>query len=125
MSRSPTARPSSSGGPGGRDGGAGAPRPGAPARVRLRKNLARAVRQGQPWIYRDALATPAPGLPDGAAVLLTTSDGRPLARGFWDASAPIAVRLLESEAAGRGDLAALVALRAGAALERRLAFIDR
>jgi 23S rRNA (cytosine1962-C5)-methyltransferase len=62
-------------------------------RVQLRKRLARAIRQGHPWIYRDALAAPPP-LPDGALVLVVDADRRPLARGFWDARSPIAVRVL-------------------------------
>ena len=62
-------------------------------RVQLRKRLARAIRQGHPWLYRDALAGPPP-LRDGALVLVVDADRRPLARGFWDARSPIAVRLL-------------------------------
>jgi 23S rRNA (cytosine1962-C5)-methyltransferase len=93
------------------------------SRVRLRKNLARAIRQGHPWVYRDALAAP-PGLPDGALVLVTTADDRPLGRGFWDARSPIAVRVLESPATD-AEVPALVAARVGAALDRRLGFIDR
>ena len=54
-------------------------------RVTLRKRLARAIRGGHPWIYRDALAG-APRLADGALVLVAGGDGRPLARGFWDAT---------------------------------------
>ncbi|HVY40303.1 MAG TPA: class I SAM-dependent rRNA methyltransferase [Polyangia bacterium] len=62
-------------------------------RVQLRKRLARAIRQGHPWLYRDALAG-APPLRDGALVLVVDADRRPLARGFWDARSPIAVRVL-------------------------------
>ncbi|HSS37146.1 MAG TPA: class I SAM-dependent rRNA methyltransferase, partial [Polyangia bacterium] len=62
-------------------------------RVQLRKRLARAIRQGHPWLYRDALAGPPP-LRDGALVLVVDADRRPLARGFWDAQSPIAVRVL-------------------------------
>ena len=116
-------------------------RPGLP-QVALRKNLARAIRQGQPWIFRDALRAP-PGLPDGAVVTVTAADGQPLARGFWDARSSIAVRVLAVGApraatpappASRDppaappapqDLTEIVAGRVQAALDRRLAFLDR
>ena len=91
------------------------------ARVALRKNLARAVRAGHPWIYRDALR-PAPPLPDGALVLVTTGDGRPLGRGFWTATTPIALRMLTTEPADQ--IESLVRTRLAAALEHRLSFLD-
>ena len=91
-------------------------------RVTLRKRLARAIRDGHPWIYRDALAG-APRLPDGAVVLVTDAAGRPLARGFWDARSPIAVRVLD----GAVDEPPATAIRARVrdALARRLALVDR
>jgi len=106
-----------------------APRRPALPRVVLRKNLARAIRGGHPWIYRDALDAPADvHLADGALVFVVTADRRPVARGFWDARAPIAVRVLATahEAAEVGpDVDAAVDARLGAALDRRLAFVDR
>ena len=42
-------------------------------RVVLRKNLARAIRRGHPWIYRDALTAPE-GLADGALVFVVDAD---------------------------------------------------
>jgi len=98
-----------------------------PPRVELRKRLARAIRGGHPWIYRDALAG-APALADGAVVRVTTRNGSALAVGFWDARSPIAVRVLDSGGGGTGlsdDVRATVATRIAAALARRLAFIDR
>jgi 23S rRNA (cytosine1962-C5)-methyltransferase len=92
-------------------------------RVVLRKNLARAIRGGHPWIYRDAVTAPE-GLADGALVFVVTADRRPLARGYWDARAPIAVRVVAT--AGDGpDVDAVVSARVAAALARRLAFVDR
>jgi 23S rRNA (cytosine1962-C5)-methyltransferase len=96
-------------------------------RVVLRKNLARAIRQGHPWIYRDALTAPE-GLADGALVFVVDADRRAVARGFWDARSPLAVRVLATadEAAEVGaDLEGAVDARLGAALERRLGFLDR
>ncbi len=48
--------------------------------VVLKKDLARSIRRGHPWIYGDALTAPA-GLKDGELVEVQTRDGRPLARG--------------------------------------------
>ncbi|MES1164774.1 MAG: class I SAM-dependent rRNA methyltransferase [Verrucomicrobiota bacterium] len=97
-------------------------RPG-PQRVALRKNLARSVRAGHPWIFRDALR-PAGSARDGDVVLVTAGDGRVLGRGFWTSSTPIAVRMLTTDPAA-GDIGALVRARLAAALQRRLAFLDR
>jgi len=90
-------------------------------RVTLRKRLARTIRGGHPWIYRDAVAG-TPRLADGATVLVADAAGRPLARGFWDAHSPIAVRLIGDDPRGPS---VIVGERVAAALQRRLAFIDR
>src|SRR3990172_6686059 len=97
----------------------------APHPVVLKKTLARSIRQGHPWIYKDAL-TARDTLANGALVEVRTRDGRPLARGFWDARSPIAVRVLESGGPGHrfADTQALVAERLRAALECRLGRID-
>lgn len=96
-----------------------------PRAVVLRKNLARSIRQGHPWIYRDALdvrVTP----DNGALVEVHTRDGRPIARGFWDERSPIAVRVLESGGPGHrfADADSLIAERLQAALGRRLERLD-
>jgi 23S rRNA (cytosine1962-C5)-methyltransferase len=89
----------------------------------LRKNLARAIRQGHPWIYRDAVTAPE-GVADGALVFVVTADRKPLVRGFWDGKSPIAVRVVATAADGP-DVDAVVDARLAAALARRLAFLDR
>jgi 23S rRNA (cytosine1962-C5)-methyltransferase len=91
------------------------------ATVRLAKDLTRAIRQGHPWIFRDALEED-PGLDDGAVVEVLAKDGRPVATGYWDASSSIAVRVLET-----GPLAgpqAEVDARLRAALARRRDRLD-
>ena len=96
-----------------------------PSVVVLKKNLSRTIRQGHPWIYRDALDVRA--IPDnGALVEVHTRDGRPIARGFWDERSPIAVRVLESGGPGHhfADADALLAERLRAALDRRLERLD-
>ncbi len=90
-------------------------------RVVLRKRLGRAIRGGHPWIYRDALGAP-PRLADGALVLVAGADGRPLARGFWDATSPIAVRILGPNELDDG---AEIDRRIAEALARRLGVTDR
>lgn len=62
-----------------------------PPVVKLKKDLARHIRAGHPWIYRDALAPPGP-LPTGAVVDVHGTGGF-LGRGLWDARSPIGVRL--------------------------------
>jgi 23S rRNA (cytosine1962-C5)-methyltransferase len=97
----------------------------SPAVVVLRKDLARSIRRGHPWIYRDALVD-RDGLEDGVPVQVETRDGRALARGYWDARSSIAVRVLESGGPGHRfkNSDALVAGRLREALERRLARLD-
>ncbi len=95
-------------------------------RVVLRKNLTRAIRGGHPWIYRDAVTAPE-GLADGALVFVVAADRKAVARGYWDARSPIAVRVLATadERDAGPDVDALVDARLGAALDRRLGFLDR
>lgn len=96
-----------------------------PRAVVLKKNLSRSIRQGHPWIYRDALDVRV--IPDnGALVEIHTRDGRPIARGFWDERSPIAVRVLESGGPGHrfADADLLVEKRLRAALDRRLERLD-
>lgn len=96
-----------------------------PPIVVLQKNLARSIRQGHPWIYRDALEVPR-RLDNGSLVEIHTRDGRPIARAFWDEQSPIAVRVLESGGPGHrfAEADALVAERLRAALDHRLERLD-
>ena len=93
--------------------------------VVLRKDLARSIRRGHPWIYRDAVVAP-DGLQQGSFVEVLTRDGRAIGRGFWDARSPIAVRVLESGGPGYRftDSETLVMERLRASLQRRLTRLD-
>jgi 23S rRNA (cytosine1962-C5)-methyltransferase len=89
--------------------------------VRLKKDLARSIRRGHPWVYRDALAR-APELAAGTVVEVHGKDDRFLGFGFWDPGSPIAVRMLATE---RGvDPERLVVERLSAAAALRLAQLD-
>jgi 23S rRNA (cytosine1962-C5)-methyltransferase len=89
--------------------------------VTLRKDLARSIRGGHPWVYRDALGG-RPAFAEGTLVDVRSKDGRRLATGFWDAASPIAVRILSRERVD--DVPALVRARLAAALARRLERLD-
>jgi 23S rRNA (cytosine1962-C5)-methyltransferase len=89
--------------------------------VRLRKDLARSIKRGHPWVYRDALAR-APELPNGSLVDVLGKDGRWVATGFWDRASPIAVRVLTTTRAL--DPARVVQERLGVAARARLARLD-
>lgn len=89
--------------------------------VRLKKDLARSIKRGHPWVYRDALAA-GPDAKDGALVEVLTKDGRYLATGFWTNESPIAVRIVSLER--RFDFEALLAERLEAALALRLGRLD-
>ncbi len=89
--------------------------------MRLKKDLARSIRRGHPWVYRDALA-PAPELEDGAVVEVLGKDGRFLGIGFWDRRSPIAARMLATER--EFDPVRGVAERLAAAATLRLARLE-
>lgn len=62
----------------------------------LRRDLGRNIRQGHPWLYRDAVESP-PDLTTGSVVDVVGKDGKFLARGLYDQSSPLAVRLYAQE----------------------------
>ena len=90
--------------------------------VTLSKDLGRALRDGHPWVFRDAIDG-APRLEQGATVEVRDRDGRPLGVGFWDSRSAIAVRILEP--GPLADPEAEVDRRLKAALAIRLARLDR
>src|SRR5262245_64170517 len=92
-----------------------------PVPVPLAKDLARAIRDGHPWVFRDAIAG-APRLENGTPVRLVAKDGRPLATAFWDARSTIAARVLE--AGPLADPDPQVAARLTATLTRRPYLLD-
>ncbi len=87
----------------------------------LRKDLGRTLRQGHPWVFREALLNPLV-LANGELVTVCDKQGRPVAHGFWDAKSTIAVRVLDL--APVDDKDTLLRRRLAAALELRRARLD-
>ena len=75
----------------------------AEASIQLRKDLARHLRAGHPWVFRKAIDRPAK-LPAGTIVDVE-EDGRFVARGYFDPASVIAVRVLTREPAEAIDAA--------------------
>src|SRR5262249_23220926 len=92
-------------------------------RLSLQKDLARHVRAGHPWIWRDALARPPRPVESGAAVDVLEPGGAFLARGVYDARSPIAVRVFTLDPDEEID-AALFDRRVAEALAARRGAID-
>src|ERR1017187_292606 len=92
-----------------------------PIALVLRKDLSRTLRQGHPWVFREALDH-RPGIAPGEIVAVVDKQGREVAFGFWDAQGPIAVRVLDLVPVE--DPAALVRRRLQTALAMRRARID-
>jgi 23S rRNA (cytosine1962-C5)-methyltransferase len=72
------------------------------AALELRKDLARHLRAGHPWVFRKAIERAPRGLPAGAIVDVV-ENGRFVARGYHDPHSAIAVRILTREAAEAVD----------------------
>lgn len=92
-----------------------------PPTLVLRKDLGRTLRQGHPWVFREALSD-SPALPHGELVAVADKQGRELAFGYWDRRSTIAVRVIDlSPVAEKREL---VRRRLAAALALRQARID-
>jgi 23S rRNA (cytosine1962-C5)-methyltransferase len=76
----------------------------AVAQLPLRKDLARHLRAGHPWVFRRAVERAPSRLPAGAIVDVT-EDGRFVARGYYDPLSAISVRILTREPAEAIDAA--------------------
>ncbi|MCB0214989.1 MAG: class I SAM-dependent rRNA methyltransferase [Chloroflexi bacterium] len=88
--------------------------------VQLRRDLARALRAGHPWLFADALAAPM-GLAAGSVVEVHDARGNWLARGIYDPDSPIAVRVWSLDRDEPLDASLLRRrLRGAAALRRSL-----
>jgi len=88
----------------------------AEASIQLRKDLARHLRAGHPWVFRKAIERP-PKLPAGTIVDVE-EEGRFIARGYFDPASAISVRVLTREA-GEAIDAAFWRRRVGRAIQLR------
>ena len=77
---------------------------GVDAELPLRKDLARHLRAGHPWVFRRAVERAPTRLPAGSIVDVT-EDGRFVARGYYDPHSAIAVRILTRDPAEPIDAA--------------------
>jgi 23S rRNA (cytosine1962-C5)-methyltransferase len=75
---------------------------GAVASVELRKDLARHLRAGHPWVFRKAVER-APGRLEAGAIVDVVEEGRFVARGYYDPHSAIAVRILTRDGAEAVD----------------------
>ena len=71
---------------------------GVEAELPLRKDLARHLRAGHPWVFRKAVER-APTRLLAGAIVDVTEDGRFVARGYYDPHSAISVRILTREPA--------------------------
>ncbi len=76
----------------------------AEAELPLRKDLARHLRAGHPWVFRKAVER-APTRLAAGAIVDVTEDGRFVARGYYDPHSAISVRILTREPAEAVDAA--------------------
>ncbi len=74
----------------------------APISLELRKDLARHLRAGHPWVFRKAVEK-APSRLDAGTIVDLVEQGRFVARGYYDPHSAISVRILTREAAERID----------------------
>jgi 23S rRNA (cytosine1962-C5)-methyltransferase len=72
--------------------------------LELRKDLARHLRAGHPWVFRKAVEK-APSRLDPGTIVDVVEQGRFVARGYYDPHSAISVRILTREAAERIDAA--------------------
>jgi 23S rRNA (cytosine1962-C5)-methyltransferase len=74
------------------------------ASLELRKDLARHLRAGHPWVFRKAIEKAPRGL-DAGAIVDVVEEGRFVARGYHDPHSAISVRILTREPAEEIDAA--------------------
>lgn len=89
--------------------------------VRLQHEVARRIRLGHPWVYREALGTRALRDQPGAPIELVDWDGDFVGRGFYDGESAIAVRVMTRDPAERiGAELVHARVREAVALRRRV-----
>ncbi|MBT8491872.1 MAG: class I SAM-dependent rRNA methyltransferase [Deltaproteobacteria bacterium] len=92
--------------------------------MRLTPDVARRIRLGHPWIYREALGSRVLREKPGSAVELVDTDGEFVARGIVDGQSAIAVRVVSRDPQESLDAFAIARRVAGAA-KLRNRIVDR
>jgi 23S rRNA (cytosine1962-C5)-methyltransferase len=96
--------------------------------VRLQHDVARRIRLGHPWVYREAVGSRPLREQPGAPIELVDWDGEFVARGIFDGESAIAVRVLTRDPRERIDdadaLDALLRGRVRAAIAARRRLLD-
>ena len=64
----------------------------SPLRLRLARDLVRALKRGHPWVFAEALRQRPSAPPGTVAILLDNKKGREVAQGFYDPRSPLAFR---------------------------------
>lgn len=89
--------------------------------VRLQHEVARRIRLGHPWVYREALGTRPLREQPGAPIELVDGDGEFVARGIYDGESAIAVRVLTRDPREAMDDALIRSrVRTAVSMRRRL-----
>jgi 23S rRNA (cytosine1962-C5)-methyltransferase len=91
--------------------------------VRLPGDVARRIRLGHPWVYREALGPRPLAAEPGTQIDVIDDDGELVGRGVYDTDSAIAVRIFTRRANQPID-AALIADRVRAAVALRKRFLD-
>jgi 23S rRNA (cytosine1962-C5)-methyltransferase len=91
--------------------------------VRLQHDVARRIRLGHPWVYREAVGSRPLREQPGAPIELVDWDGEFVARGLYDGESAIAVRVLTRDPDEHVD-DALIQRRVRAAIAARRRLLD-
>jgi len=92
--------------------------------IRLTADVARRVRLGHPWIYREAVTSRGLSFEPGAVIDVLDEEGDLLGRGLYDSDSAIAVRMFTRRSDRPVD-GALIAERVRAAIALRGRYLDR
>ncbi|MCB0155868.1 MAG: class I SAM-dependent rRNA methyltransferase [Anaerolineae bacterium] len=68
-----------------------------PLKLRLARDLVRALKRGHPWVYAEALRQTPAAPPGCRAILLDNKKGREVGQGFYDPGSPLALRMCSVE----------------------------
>ncbi|NVB36849.1 class I SAM-dependent rRNA methyltransferase [Pseudenhygromyxa sp. WMMC2535] len=91
--------------------------------AKVRESVARWLRAGHPWIFRDALLRPLDGVEPGALMAVADEDGNHLGYGLFEPEGAVALRMVSHEVDFRWDEDTMLA-RLRAAKAHRERYVD-